>query len=1180
MAELEIRLGRAGSGKSARIVADIARAVAADPLGPPILWIVPDDVAYAAERRLMAAVPSVLRAEVITLRRLAERLLNFAGGDRARPITMTGKRLLLASVFAERVPELGPLRREEPTPGYFDVILQAFDELLEQRIDLSALALDEGGAKSPADRTLTAKLRDLAVLYGDYRTRMAAGGYRDPSTVLSDAMEALGAWPELANASVYVDEFRDLTPQTLQFLIALAGHAAHSVIALPASPTWLESAATDSGADVDALLPPLAAKLFRCRDEAEVYAPHALRALDDLRKMAEDARIPVRIVVQDQALRFADCSDLAHLERHLFAQSPQVAATPTSLRIARAGDPRAEVEGVAMDIRRRMALEGVAYRDVAVIVPDLSAYGAYIDEIFARYQIPRAMDVFPSLATYPLAKFLLACIAATEGNFAIDAMVRLIKTDFSQVSDRDADWLETYLRTHEVAGRTAWYQEDPWSFAVDAAVPSRRERASAEDERADRLRRRVMAYFALFDDAFARAELTPRRVADAVWQLFLDVGAKRTVAQWMVNEDGRQSPLEASLHEQAWQRLVALLEDLSSVSPDVPLEKADLLHILQSDIARQELSTIPAGVDEVLVTDLSRAHAWSAPVVYVIGWTSHAIPRRIRTSGLWQDEERLAFLRRWGRPLGETTEERQLAERDRSYFALTRATRQLMISYPQAGPDGREQHPSMWIERIAALFAPGPWRELEWRADADGGSEAEPLVFTPRSALDWLVRTLQFQPDDTAPGALRAVVRWFLEHDAWRDKLEQALQGFTHDLPSTPLPDVLAAQLYGQPFTANVHQLEAFAACPYRHFVEFGLRVEPEEPIAGSARAKGTLLHAALDAFVRRHMADPAWRDMSDDEAVRVMRATVDELLEAPEHVQWRRDARRQQQAAEVRTLAERAAVVLTRHARFGQFQPTAVELAFGTGPDADLPAFEVPLPNGARLLLRGRVDRVDVFSDGDLHAFRIIDYKSSQLDIDLTKVAHGLRLQLPIYAAAITAHSEQLFGRSSRPAAILYLPVVDKVETKSIPDAKDTAFLESLRQLRARGLMVADPAIVGAMDIRLIDGADSELFAKVYTKQKTLMPYAPALAEEDWRRLVGRALAHAREIGERILAGEIAPSPYRIGHQESACTTCSNRAICHFDAAIHVGRMRKLEKLPRQRVGEAFAPYSWEGQS
>ena len=65
-------IGRAGSGKTTRCFRRIVDAIRADPLGPAILWIVPKQATFMAERQLTceSGLGAFCRARVVHIRSL------------------------------------------------------------------------------------------------------------------------------------------------------------------------------------------------------------------------------------------------------------------------------------------------------------------------------------------------------------------------------------------------------------------------------------------------------------------------------------------------------------------------------------------------------------------------------------------------------------------------------------------------------------------------------------------------------------------------------------------------------------------------------------------------------------------------------------------------------------------------------------------------------------------------------------------------------------------------------------------------------------------------------------------------------------------------------------------------------------------------------------------------------
>lgn len=213
-------------------------------------------------------------------------------------------------------------------------------------------------------------------------------------------------------------------------------------------------------------------------------------------------------------------------------------------------------------------------------------------------------------------------------------------------------------------------------------------------------------------------------------------------------------------------------------------------------------------------------------------------------------------------------------------------------------------------------------------------------------------------------------------------------------------------------------RLETWADCPMRYLFQHVLRVQtfeqPEELLQISALEKGSLIHDALDIFVREQLENgqvpsPGQR-WSEQQRHRLFEIGT-ELCEQAEAqgltgtpVFWHHDRGR------IMTDLERFLSEDDDQRRLHGVTAAASELAFGM-PDGELEAVAVPLPSGRTVRFRGRADRVD---QGVSNTLLVTDYKTGRADPykDLDEgsrnfdpVLRGTRLQLPVYGLAAQAH-------------------------------------------------------------------------------------------------------------------------------------------------------------------------------
>ncbi|MSQ08902.1 MAG: PD-(D/E)XK nuclease family protein, partial [Dehalococcoidia bacterium] len=145
---------------------------------------------------------------------------------------------------------------------------------------------------------------------------------------------------------------------------------------------------------------------------------------------------------------------------------------------------------------------------------------------------------------------------------------------------------------------------------------------------------------------------------------------------------------------------------------------------------------------------------------------------------------------------------------------------------------------------------------------------------------------------------------------------------------------------------------------------------------------------------------------------------------------------------------------------------PWRVELAFGIGKDG-VPPVEVDLPDGVRLLFRGKIDRVDFSADGRVLVY---DYKSGspdkydKLDKDVTK--RGTLLQLPVYALAARRAVEQQ-GHTARSVSASYWPVLRTVTLALKPRPDDFDENKAVARLKEVAGVIASGVEKGVFPAR-----------------------------------------------------------------------------------------------------------------
>ena len=125
-------LGRAGTGKTYTCLEEIKKTLASEgEEGPALILLVPEQAAFQMEHELYTGMPraATARAQVLSFRRMARRVLAQTGGA-ARPwLGELGKRMVLRSLIQKHRDDLVLFGQSASTPGFTDSLAHTLAEL-------------------------------------------------------------------------------------------------------------------------------------------------------------------------------------------------------------------------------------------------------------------------------------------------------------------------------------------------------------------------------------------------------------------------------------------------------------------------------------------------------------------------------------------------------------------------------------------------------------------------------------------------------------------------------------------------------------------------------------------------------------------------------------------------------------------------------------------------------------------------------------------------------------------------------------------------------------------------------------------------------------------------------------------------------------------------------------------
>ena len=865
---LTLLTGRAKTGKSKTVL----RRIAARPGGRDQILLVPEHASHQAEIDLCRACGDAASrfAEVLSFRRLSDRVLSITGGAAQVTLDAGGKLLTLEKALLEVLPELTVYRRPSRKSAFLRQLLDLFDELRCYEVSPETL-YEQSQAISGATHD---KLRDLSLLYAAYEARLLRPGLdaRDRMTKLCDSLEASGY---AAGKDVYIDGFTYFTAQERRCLSILLRQAHSLTVTLLGEPNSRE----------------------------EIFEA-SLRTLERLRRLAEREGKPVQI----ETLACRDDSALGHLERHFFGASAPCEGDSSQIRLLQADTVFSEVEQTAAAIRRLLAEGKCRCRDVTVAARNIETYESVIETVFERYEIPAYLSRRSDILEKPVLSLLTGVLASVGGGYEYDDMFRWLKTGLAGLTPEECDELENYVLKWEVHGGM-WLRDVDWAENPDGYgapwTPAREERLS----RVNALRRRVQAPLSRLAEGLKTGETAAAKV-NALFDFMEELSLQDALERQMRSQAQAGRLQEAEETAQLWEILCGVLDQFVEIVGDEPMELEEFTRLFRQVLTEYSVGTIPVSLDQVQVSGVARNDRHTAQYLFLLGANDHVLPTPGQGGGILNEDDRAELSQR-GVELAPTGMDQMGIELQNLYAALAQPRLGLTVSWPAADVSGAELRPAFVVDRLLALF---PALRVE-REPA-----AKPYRLTaPLPALESAV-----------PGG--ALWQCLAEEPAFRPRLEAMARSAAQTRGSLSPRAVRA--LYGERVSMTASRLERIRTCHFSYFMEYGLKARPRTPAAFDAPQIGTFLHFLLERVTRDVQSLGGFAQADQETLHALIRKYIDEYVQKELRNFQNRNARFRYLFARLRDTAYAVIDQAAEELRRSDFVPLAFELSFGDGKD------------------------------------------------------------------------------------------------------------------------------------------------------------------------------------------------------------------------------------------------------
>lgn len=1106
---LRIIYGRAGTGKSEYCYREIAEKIKSD---NQILIITPEQFSFTAEKKLMEAIDAnaVFNAEVVTLSRMAYRVINEIGGRTETNLSKCGKAMLIYSILNNNKKELKLIGKNDENVDMLDTAITEFKkhgisiEQLKQEID------------KQEDIYLKNKLTDLSLVYEVFENQLS-GKYIDETDLLTTLAENIENTDMFNNQYIYIDEFAGFTKQEYQIiekLILVANQVTVTIcideLNIPKNPN------TD---------------IFYSNENT----------VNKLFEIAQNCGTKVEEIKLENKYRFKS-NELKHLEENLYENRPHKYTNGVeNIKLFLAKNQYSEIEEVAKNILKLVRDNGYRYKDISIITKNIANYSSLARAIFDKYDIPIFIDENRDLNQNIIIQYILSVLEIFTKNWSYESVFNYIKTGFSNIEEDEIFKLEKYCLKWGIK-QNKWKKEFTYG--------KYEEKDKTEIERLERIRKDIVNPLMKLKSDIDN-DKTAEGISKSIYKFLVEENIAEKINK-KIEELEKVGQVDlVKEYQSSLQTILDILDDIVLVFSDDKMTIDKYAQILKVGFKNSNLTKIPGTQDQVIMGDVDRSRSHKVKAIFIIGLNDGEFPSVHKDEGFLNDLDR-ETLKQDGIELAKGTIENLYEDNFNIYKAFSTAEEKLYLLYSSSDVQGKALRPSMLINKIKKIYP-----MLQEESDV---IETKAEVLNKKTTYDELIIQLsKLKEQDEIDKVWYYVYDYYKKDTEWNTKLEQNLKGLNYTNIPEKIEQTNIDKLYGNTLVTSISKLERYRSCPFSYYLQYGLKIKPEEELKIQTLNTGTFIHEIIDEFFEAvREAEIKLAEITDEQLAEIINKIIDEKLKQSQNYIFTSTAKYRALVVRLKKIIQKALKYIIGTLVQSRFEVLGTEVEFGE--KGKYKPIRLTLEDGKRIEIIGKIDRIDTAQSEDGRYLRIIDYKSSAKNIDLNEVYAGLQIQLLTYLDAACKEEDLM------PAGVLYFSMLEQM-IKADKRMEQEEIEEKIRaNFKMKGLILADVNVVKLHDKKLEKGSSALVPAYIDKEGNLSEKKTSGVTAEQFEELQKYMYIVIKQISKEILGGNIDLKPY-YKDKKTPCKYCDYKSVCGFNMGGCENNYNYIDKKSKEEI-------------
>ena len=1107
---LRIIYGKAGTGKSEYCFKEVANLINKE---KKIYIITPEQFSYTAEKKLLEAVErkAVINAEVITLSRMAERILSDIG-IKENGLTKTGKAMLMYGILNENKTKLKFLGKSDEN---IKLGMNIITELKKHGVTLEKIKEE---AENAEDKYLKTKLEDVKIIYEDYENRIK-GSYIEETDKLTILSQNIAKTDFIKDSIIYIDEFSGFTYQEYQIIKELAKLAKQVSITI----------CTDELQNTK-------------MPDTDIFYPNKV-TIERLLNILKNENIEIeKTIFLEKPHRFKN-KELEFLENNIYNVKPKKYFTePKNIHMFIAKNQYTEIENVAKEINKLVKNNNLRYRDIAIITKNVSNYGNLTRAIFSKYDIPVFIDEKRELSQNIIVQYVLSIFEILQKNFTRESIFNYLKLGFSEIEEDDIFKLENYCIKWDI-------KQNKWKKDFVYEVKDKPQ----EIEYFNKLRVQIIDPLIELKNTIQN-EKTAKNMAIAIYNFMQENNIEEKLSKKIEDLESENLIDLANEYKESYEIIIQILDEITTIYNEQKLTIDSFYQILKIGLKNAELGKIPGTQDQVIMGDVERSRSHKVDTMFIIGINDGVFPSVNKNEGFFGDDDRNK-LKEKGIELANGTIENLYEENFNIYKAFTTAENNLFLSYSSSDSEGKSLRPSVLIHKLKKLYP-----NLQEESD----------VVTPKYEItnenatyeELLENIARKQNGEEIEDIWKEVYIYYNNIPEWKEKLKEDLKGLKYTNLPQNIDESIIEKLYGNNIKTSITKLEKYRSCPFSYYLQYGLNLKEKEELKIQSFDTGLFVHEIIDEFFKyigNNKVEMSELILDDEKLSKIVEELMKNDLENGRNYLFKETYKYKVLVNRLKRILVKALKYIMESLVYSDFQIEGTEVEFDK--NGKYKPITITLEDGKRVEIIGKIDRIDTARTEDGNYLRIIDYKSSAKNIDLNEVYAGIQIQLLTYLDAVCEEEDLI------PAGVLYFSFLEQI-AKSDKKLSQDEIEEKLREnFKMKGLILADVKVIQMQDNHLDEGGTSKIIPAGITKSGSINKRCTnGVESEEFAILQKYIKKTVKDIAKEILKGKIDVKPYN-KKGKTPCEYCAYKSICGFDTRLSGNKYRYINKKSNDQV-------------